>query len=505
MPSRSPFRAVNGSPGESWTNDTGKVWFQLKVQFRNSCGLCIQYANQVAPYWPIPFHSGCNCEQSIIRPGETADAFVDFQKELEQLPLSQKIAAVGASNWKLIDKGVVAWEDVVTPSRIRNLREVVAREKLSDKALREAGINRVVRSRVLGAVASPENIANEVQRAGLVSALRNNGVSEERIRQELTTGLARKVNVVGPTGANRISLSVPSFSGPRSGITTGGLQQTNVEPYRGPTMNTEIERRLKEYTEGDRKIAELAKGMRDPDAKRKQYLDGMEWMAQERAAGRTVSAETAKLINSHLEDASRIREANSERVREYLKAEKPVTCMADTGRIRAKGDKAWIEKAHDDVWSMIAAKSENETAFDVSYRFTRATDEGDRAFWDPKSGTVVLSKVDGNSIVAHELGHKLETQYRTVKKFANEFLAYRQGDESLKPMALCNDDEMGIDDDFSKVYPNHPRYVGKRYDSGDTEIVAIGLQMLFEAPHRLIRDDPEYGKFILGILDGTFR
>lgn len=210
MSALQPYRRITGTPGDVWTNETGRVYFQLKVQFRNSCGQCIQYANQIAPYWPLPFHNNCNCEQTPIRPGESADAFVDFRAELDQLPLSQKVAAVGASNWKLIKDGVVTWEDVVQPGRIRTLREVVARKKLSNDVLKNAGINKSVRSRVLGVVESPEVIANQVQRAGIVSALRNNGVSDQRIREALRGNLTTRLNLLGPSNPSPITTTIPT-------------------------------------------------------------------------------------------------------------------------------------------------------------------------------------------------------------------------------------------------------------------------------------------------------
>ena len=40
-----PSHNIHGNPGDQWKNDTDKTWYQLKVNFSNSCGLCIQYAN----------------------------------------------------------------------------------------------------------------------------------------------------------------------------------------------------------------------------------------------------------------------------------------------------------------------------------------------------------------------------------------------------------------------------------------------------------------------------
>ena len=68
-----PSNNIHGEPGERWTNETDKVWWQLKVDFINSCGQCIQYANTLARFWPVPFHPGCNCRGEI---GDITHSFV---------------------------------------------------------------------------------------------------------------------------------------------------------------------------------------------------------------------------------------------------------------------------------------------------------------------------------------------------------------------------------------------------------------------------------------------
>jgi len=193
------FRTITGEAGQAWTNDTSRVYWQLHVQFKNSCGLCIQYANAIAPYFPLPFHPGCNCTQTPVRPGQTAKPFVDFQAELAQLPHSQQVAAVGASNWRLIEAGKVEWKDVVTPGRIRTFREVVRRNDLTADDLKRAGIRKDVVDRAFAALNSPENEAAKAQQKTIAAALKGLGVSDDRIKRELTGNLAGRV-LVTPIG-----------------------------------------------------------------------------------------------------------------------------------------------------------------------------------------------------------------------------------------------------------------------------------------------------------------
>lgn len=189
------FRTITGDPGTVWTNDSTKVWWQLQVQFRNSCGLCIQYANAIAPYFPLPFHPGCNCVQRPVRPGQSAKPFVDFQEIVRNLPPSQQTAAVGKSNWRLIEQGVIAWEDVVTPGRIRTFREVVARERLSANDLKNAGIRPGIINAALAVNQSPANVAAAARRQQLTASLRGLGVSDDRIRRELAGDLAARLGI----------------------------------------------------------------------------------------------------------------------------------------------------------------------------------------------------------------------------------------------------------------------------------------------------------------------
>jgi hypothetical protein len=51
-------------------------------------------------------------------------------------------AAVGRSNDRLLRAGLVAWDDVVTPERVRDLWEVVRRRQLTVEQLRKAGVPR---------------------------------------------------------------------------------------------------------------------------------------------------------------------------------------------------------------------------------------------------------------------------------------------------------------------------------------------------------------------------
>ena len=99
---------IDGQPGEVWTNDTGWVRYQFFASLVNTCGVCLQYHGKIGPPWPIPIHRGCRCRQSAIPPGRQApEPFTDYMKLLEGMSRDQQAAAVGASNWRLIQSGAV--------------------------------------------------------------------------------------------------------------------------------------------------------------------------------------------------------------------------------------------------------------------------------------------------------------------------------------------------------------------------------------------------------------
>jgi hypothetical protein len=133
-------KVVAGPPGEAWSNLTGKVWYQRLCDFHHSCGLCIRLHRLIAARWDLPTHPGCTCRVVVVPPGDDALPFVDFAESLADLPEPARVRAVGSSNWRLIKAGLVSWEDVVTPARVKSFAEVVAARKLGKRALARAGI-----------------------------------------------------------------------------------------------------------------------------------------------------------------------------------------------------------------------------------------------------------------------------------------------------------------------------------------------------------------------------
>lgn len=192
-----PRVVFNGEPGDVWTNETGRAQYQFVARLSNTCGVCFQYHLAISSSWPIPLHRGCRCTQVLIVPGEDARPFVDFRATLGGLGPDQQAAAVGTSNWKLIQSGAVRWEDVVTTTRVRDLREVVSRQQLSVARMRKAGVSRSVAVRAYETVNTPAHELADRRRAELVEKLKKAGLSHEQVGGAVAEKLAARVRV-GP-------------------------------------------------------------------------------------------------------------------------------------------------------------------------------------------------------------------------------------------------------------------------------------------------------------------
>jgi len=140
-------------------------------------------------------------------------------------------------------------------------------------------------------------------------------------------------------------------------------------------------------------------------------------------------------------------------------------------------------------------------------------DEAHRSYASRESHEIRLDRSKGRNVAIHEWGHQIEYHVPGVESVSNEFLRHRVGNETLVrlrdmfPDAGYRDDEFGRGDEFGKAFGERSKwYVGKDYGgNGTTEIVAMGLEQLCLDPIEFAINDPEFFKFILGILDGSLR
>ena len=134
-----------------------------------------------------------------------------------------------------------------------------------------------------------------------------------------------------------------------------------------------------------------------------------------------------------------------------------------------------------------------------------------RANYDLKAKRITLDPRDHVGVVAHEQAHAVETQCPEIEKRLREFLAYRCDGETptkmnkVAPGKGYDKDEEGRKDHFDRHFDlESAYYVGKHYRAG-TEILSMGVEALIKNPAGFAKDDPEYCKFVLGILSGELR
>jgi len=174
-----------------------------------------------------------------------------------------------------------------------------------------------------------------------------------------------------------------------------------------------------------------------------------------------------------------------------------------------------------------------------------SAEPGARAFYageihaptKPNRRGININPSDTTDIIVHEMGHHIEHEVAGVRRRADEFVKYRIAksgtqDRNLRDLMGHGYDplEKGNEDDFlrafdsnwhpGKTYPTNPTpdnigdayvalhnalYTGKTYGYGGTELTSMGVQLLYSDAAGFAERDPEFFKFIVGVLDGTIR
>ena len=180
---------------------------------------------------------------------------------------------------------------------------------------------------------------------------------------------------------------------------------------------------------------------------------------------------------------------------------------------KIKSAEKWIEskmrsRPHEgtEVMGMTAHQLRaNKRAFHRSQTKTPATDAGNR-----HSGVFLTAK-NNESVYIHEMIHEVEDIAKDAKKATKEFREMRIAkagtqDEQLKavfPQSGYKLDEYGNKDGFGHLYregSSSPYYVGKTYPGGNTEILTMGIELIFDDPVSFAKKDPEFFKFVVGVL-----
>ena len=565
------FVQFNGEPGETWINGTGKAQYQWICDLVNTCGACFQLHMTIASAMP-QLHHGCNCRVELILPGQQAQPFVDFRTLLDAMPEDQKAAAVGVGNYRLIQQGVVKWEDVVTPSRVRDLREVVAREKLSIDTMTAAGVRPQDARKAYAAVHTPAHQIEAQTRQELLDLLRGRGVQAQEARDLVAQRLAARVSVDAGTSGPQGTLIRPGSPTPPTPPTMTTMTKEQVEKIAGVQLrpatpaphapDKPIRERIATWTEGDRiveavleagaahqrELAEIQRKSREAfeayeAANVAAATKRLEWWEAKSRSEKIAITKEARRLGDLAEDLEKKHtaalqariDAEQSKGQTLAHAALPKATNPPQWTLLDKPPRGWkyiddrltemdfpspevmtrAEEAR--AWLAQFVNQGDSKSLEVGVAELPQGYEG-RAHCGTGNGVhVAMAKHDTLVSHIHELGHAIDEQRaggQAIGGRCKEFLAYRVGNESPVQLnqvvenAHYEDHEFGRKDKFADAFGgNESRayYTGKEYTGRVSEILAMGVQQLYEDPVQFARGDPEFFKFVVGILTGHLR
>lgn len=391
---------------------------------------------------------------------------------------------MGASNWRLVERGVVEWTDVVTRSRIRPLHEVIASAKLDVSALTKAGIPERIARQAWDLTHTPAHVAASAAAKQAYSALLAKGLTPEQIKAELAARLAARVGIAGgPSGTSGFT-----GRGPGAGPTptrptppptppspppppkpkpkpsprpkpkpepapepkpkvaapepapTAGPEPAKPPGASGPILpGRPIAERLAAYTEGDRKAKAIA-ALGDEVAALKDRREAIEaeqgrilaaagardMTKDERARYFALSAEDTALV----ERIAAAREALPGRVADLLAPPDPLrleptdrgAVTVQDGQLDPLGLRPRAAVGLAVAWlSRVVARGPDAARIDVPIGQIPAGRE-QRPYHS--AGVVALGRDAGAHVAVHEIGHFLDRKLGLLER-EHEYLAHR--------------------------------------------------------------------------------
>lgn len=246
---------------------------------------------------------------------------------------------------------------------------------------------------------------------------------------------------------------------------------------------------------------------------KKQYGEGSPEHLKARKEYNELSDERTKLSNERL---AVVTNRDSEVEKNIREAMAPAEKVKVTPLILNPAFLA--AKLQEDIKSVCTTLSEvtgpserGETEIKVSFRSVPAH-ETQRSY--ALAGVVYLAVGTDKKTVAHEIGHALEYLYPKANEVLRAFWQERCGGENevqlhkIFPLNGYGDREFGVLDSFWKAWGSdsvRAYYSGKRYPSGDTELLSMGLELLIADPSNFAEKDPEWFAVVVGILQGRYR
>ena len=123
-----------------------------------------------------------------------------------------------------------------------------------------------------------------------------------------------------------------------------------------------------------------------------------------------------------------------------------------------------------------------------------------RSGYYAKEQTVGIGLGESSNAVVHELGHWMEHENSSARREAEDFLSRRT--KGTRTICLARyADGYGLDEYARPDKFVHP-YIGKLYPDGTTEVVSMGVEMMYVDPIGFAIRDPDHFEFTYDVLRG---
>lgn len=227
----------------------------------------------------------------------------------------------------------------------------------------------------------------------------------------------------------------------------------------------------------------------------------------------TKQAKYDKINDEIRTEALKVMQVSPDKRASFSTSTEDLPGMRFAGETLVKATKEFKQKTKDatEFLSLLTAKRDGVDEIPVTFRQLHS---GGRAFAiDDRSSVmagVYCTGQDKTKIFVHEMGHMLENKLG-LRRDVQEFRGYRIDAAGTPTISMREatginayaENEKGNEDSFGRVFDrNAAFYAGKMYNDGSTEILSMGLEKMYENPVAFAKADPEYFKFVLGVLRG---
>ncbi|WP_422932034.1 hypothetical protein [Singulisphaera sp. PoT] len=182
-----------GKPGTTWLNETGKIQYQMVVDFSIESGACMPTASCIGSFWPIPICSGCTCLNHPIMPGERSLPFLDFQAEFAKLDFDRQCEAIGRLNALALKSGLFSWGDLSRTYRVCDFEGIMDAKRLTIEQMVAAGIPEADANAAWKKVYTPQRRKADADRQKIMRKLMAKGLSREDIKKMISIEIVKRI------------------------------------------------------------------------------------------------------------------------------------------------------------------------------------------------------------------------------------------------------------------------------------------------------------------------